>query len=469
MFLKLAEQQYADLSILPQVDEALARWKIAPAYEYWLTRMRSTDRPWPAQRSAMIALGIAGVKAAADDLRRKVEDNARPDHERIIAAQALARIDTTGLVLVSQTLAGRGTIINRLLASELLQHHTQADALTFLQKLAMDDEPAVAQLAVDRLLALAPANIPHDLASRLLQRDDAALRLTAVKALLAQATSQSIALASPSLKDVNYTVRRTAREGLGRLGLEGGLHEPVVSGVRGVLHQSDWQGLEQAAYLVGALDDEASSDRVVELLRHARPEVRLAACVALRRLQMTDTLPIALKRLEELHEHYKNTGMETYGDLGEFSTQFATGAECTQLYQLLGRMKYAPAQPIMRRVVPKGSFEVQSRAAAIWALGFLHEGQADGQLAGQLSGRLSDVMSLEPEDTNVRMMSAVTLGRMKAQSALSVLNRFMQEEISSREIGGSCRWAIMQITGEELPPLPPSIERNLDWFLAPIE
>ena len=467
-FHKFLTEPWADLEILASVDPALARWNSTPARAFWLSRFKDESAPWPARHSAIVALGWVREKQAAGDMQRLVTNDLASMPHRLVAAQALARIEPETLVSLAQSLAEKSTVIGPLLAAELLQHHTHAAAVELLQRLAIHPEPAVAQLAADRLLALSPAHLHVPLSTQLLGREDTGLRLTAVKALLAHRTAESVALAAPALGDVNYSVRRLAREGLAELAMKQGLYDAVVQAARRVLAGDRWQGLEQAVYLLGALDDEPSAQRVIELMRHSRPEVRLAACVGLRRLQVPETLPAALKRLQELHGLYGDgTVMESYGDLGEFHRQTAVGHESTQLYQLLGRLKYAPAESMMRQVVPKGSFDPQARAAAIWALGLLHEGKPDDQLVSQFSSRLSDVMSMEPEDTQVRMMSAISLGRMKASSAVPMLRRFMKDEITSREIGASCRWAIMQITGEDLPPLPAVEMQSLDWFLVP--
>ncbi len=469
VLVKAISQPFGDIDVLTQADAALARWKTQDAGKLWLERMRDEKAPWPARQSAILALGAVGEKQAEGDLQALVNSNKAPITHRLTAARALARINTTGLVSLATTLAGDDDMQGRLLAVILLQHHSDAQAVAMLQRLATDTEPAVAQLAADRLLALSPTNLSTSLAARLLANNDAGVRLTTVRTLIAHQSTEAIALVAPALNDVNYDARKTVREGLAELSTQPALRATVVSSVRQVLKGDKWQGLEQAAYLVGGLDDESMTQRVVELLRHDRPEVRLAACVALRRLQVTETLPIALKRLEELHEQYKKTNaMERYGDLGEFSILIGVGAESTQLYQLLGRMKYAPAEPIMRKVIGKGSYDAVARGAAIWGLGLMHEGKPEEQLVRQFSSRLSDVVSMEPETTEVRMMSAISLGRMKAESALGTLRKFMQDEITTREIGGACRWAIMNITGETLPPLPAVETSSTDWFLIPL-
>jgi hypothetical protein len=131
-------------------------------------------------------------------------------------------------------------------------------------------------------------------------------------------------------------------------------------------------------------------------------------------------------------------------------------------------MKYAPAEPLLRTYIPKSSgFEPTSRAAAIWALGYLHADQPDEALAEQLRQRLTDVNSEVPEEAIVRRFSAITLGRMKASSQLSSLKRMAAMDGPHSPPGVACMWAIQQITGEPIPDIPPIILRDNNWFLVP--
>src|SRR5258708_29683517 len=95
----------------------------------------------------------------------------------------------------------------------------------------------------------------------------------------------------------------------------------------------------------------------------------------------------------------------------------------------------------------------ESRAAATWALGLLHEGKAVPDLVSALGGRLNDGRSLPPESQKVRCMAAVTLGRMKASQALASLRLYCREQQPSFDpIHNACGWAIERITGEAMRP-----------------
>jgi hypothetical protein len=125
----------------------------------------------------------------------------------------------------------------------------------------------------------------------------------------------------------------------------------------------------------------------------------------------------------------------------------------------------------MRKFIPKGSGLGETcRAAAIWTLGHLHADQVDERLAGELEKRLLDAFNeMEPESWLVCRMAAVTLGRMKATKNLPALQTVLNQASLTSDLGYASAWAIWRLTGEEIPPLSPIIDPDLDWFLIPSE
>jgi len=112
----------------------------------------------------------------------------------------------------------------------------------------------------------------------------------------------------------------------------------------------------------------------------------------------------------------------------------------------------------------------EARAAAVWALGLLHEGKPVPELATVLMGRLTAVRPFDIEDDRVRRMAAVTLGRMKAGDTLPSLREFYRAGVPSlNPVSRACGWAIEEMTGEKMTPpgVVEVVER--DWFLAPAD
>ena len=73
-----------------------------------------------------------------------------------------------------------------------------------------------------------------------------------------------------------------------------------------------------------------------------------------------------------------------------------------------------------------------------------------------------------PEEPEVRRLAAVTLGRMKAEETLPALRSMIEVEGLQGGAGYACAWAINQITGEEIPDIPPFIVTEDNWFLTPV-
>jgi hypothetical protein len=213
------------------------------------------------------------------------------------------------------------------------------------------------------------------------------------------------------------------------------------------------------------LDHKPAAGRLVELLTFDRPEVFVTAAWGLRHLAVPETLPRVLAHVEAaLAGRFIPSGPDK-------SLHFESrDHQLSQLNQLLGKQKYATADAALRQFIPKMGKPVgpESRAAAIWALGLIHEGKTVSDLAAALEARLNDLSSIPPEDIRVAMMSAITLGRMKAKEALpSLRTHYRDRKPSPDPINNASGWAIEQITGEIMPAPEPIKKAQREWFLVP--
>ena len=157
-------------------------------------------------------------------------------------------------------------------------------------------------------------------------------------------------------------------------------------------------------------------------------------------------------------------------------SKFDLDVQMAQLIQAFAEMDYGPAESLMRVHVPKTvpasrRFGGEARSAAIWGLGRLLEDRPDEALARKLVSRLSDYSIVDPEDQRVQRMSAITLGRMRADYpfAISALRKYQDQMASSVAIGGSTRWALMRITGEDIPEYGPHRQLQSHFSLRPTE
>jgi hypothetical protein len=216
--------------------------------------------------------------------------------------------------------------------------------------------------------------------------------------------------------------------------------------------------LEQATILLTLLDHKLAAPRLVELLRFERPEVFVAAAWGLRKLAVPETLP---DQLREIERRWQLSQEPKADDPREMIDR-----QVAQLAQSLGRARYGPAAPMLAQFVPKEwNIGPKSRAAAIWALGLIHQKAPPARLVQELIGRLTDESVMMAEDLDVRRMCAVALGRMKAAEAKDSLTKYYPRKLSTEALPNACGWALEQITGAKLPTAGTAELIQRGWFL----
>jgi HEAT repeat protein len=452
------------------VEPALARWNYQPARAVWLKRLRETASPhW----SLVLAIrGLATVRepSAAEGLRALVVGGRVAGSIRLEAARALALLGTKGLEKDADKLAAdkslRG-IPARLAAASLLQHHKGERTIRILQRLARDDEAAVAAAAVARLIEIDPKLVAPEL-DHLLTRPDAKLRSLAVEVLRREPTEKRIRLLCDRLDDPDPAVRVKARQSLVELAAKKDLEKWVIEGGMRVLSADQWRGLEQATIQLVQLHHEDAADRLVTLLKFDRPEVYITAAWGLRKLAVPKTLAGVLSYVKAKQKQLRaGAGAPDY-------TFVLFDHQLSQLNQFLGEQKYKPAGKVLPAFIPRmekpmmANLCPESRAAAIWALGLIHKGEEVAALVTALEGRLKDPSNMPPEVPQVRSMSAISLGRMKSRTALNTLrDHYPDRKPSFDPVNNACGWAIEQITKKGMPR-PETIEiKQRIGFLTP--
>jgi HEAT repeat protein len=452
------------------VEPVLARWAYRPARDLWRERLRD-----PAAAPAgfvLAARGLAAVGEAedADRLRAVVLSDKVPGPLRLEASRALAVLRPAGLEKDGEGLASDPTprgLVGRLAAASLLRRHGGTDAVRLLQRLVRDAEPAVAVLAADRLVEIDTALLLPAL-NLLLASPDAKVRSAAVEVLFRHPGPQHLRLLGDRLDDPHPDVRSQARRALEELAAKKEFHDPIIAEGMRMLATQRWRGLEQATFLLARLDHKPAAPRLVDLLPFDREEVDLAAAYGLRKLAVAETLPGVTAHAAATRKLLLAT---TTNLARKGVTADALDHQLSQLHQLLGQQKYAPAEPVLREFIPHLAGKPigpQSRASAVWALGRLHEGNTVPDLATALEARLNDTTSQPPELLEVRYMSAIALGRMQAKAALASLRRhYHDREPSENPVNNACGWAIERITGEAVPPPKTIRAQRRDWFLVP--
>jgi HEAT repeat protein len=445
-----------DIALRELIDPALARWDHGPARAGWLERLEKS----PHKRATVLA--IQALLAVREDkscplLRTLVFSRDVVPAARFEAARALGILRPAGSDEDARQLTADASprgMSDRLAAALLLRQHKGDGAVKLLLSLAKDPEPAVAAIALTRLIEIDSKHV-EPLLESVLSSADAKVRGLGVETLFQRASADHIGLLGDRLSDPHPEVRSQARRAMSELHRQAAWRESVNREATRVLDGNDWRGLEQATIVLAQVNHKPAASRLLELLASQRPEVCIASAWGLRLLAVPETLPAALG-------HFRSTLADPK------IPREAVDPQLCQLAQFFGFSKYKPADAALRAIVPpRTPAGFETRAAAIWALGLIHERKPDAGLVGLFAGRVSAVRPFDVEDSRVRRMSAVSLGRMKAEGALATLREFFRAKKQSLDVvNNACGWAIEQIMGEPMPPGQVEISQ-LDWFLIP--
>jgi HEAT repeat protein len=455
--------QTGAVDIAQAVEPVLGRWEFAPLIQTWRQRLQAR-RPVDRRRMliAIRGLGQQGDATAAADLLRIAVDGGEHPELRLAAAEVLGEIRREGGEDAAAELSERSHVVERLVAAHLIRHHTSPTAQKLLIQLGQDDQSSVAAIALGRLVELDPSLI-LPFAADSLSKGDANVRRLVAEALLAQPSERSLPMLGDLLGDPIPDLRIFVRQSLAALAAASPRWQPqIVAQGQRMLATDQWPALEQAMKLLVVLEDTSQTGRFLELLDHARPEVYVTAAWALRKSAVDESL-------EPLLEFARARNKQRVELMMQDNYLAGLDEQLSQILQFFGQKKYAPAEPFLRSFVPK-NFEVQeTRAAAIWTLGYLHQNDPDPELVAQLVERLRDIEGMFPEAGLIRRFAAVSLGRMQAQQALPDLERFSEAGRIESSIGYACAWAIREITGREFDPPTASVQTYTNFFLEPLD
>ncbi len=457
------------LAVARIVEPALVQWKSPVMQQVWLDRVNQKaglkPNEGPGDTDAQIIVAIEGLLAvsadeAAEALWELVRRSELKSVIRLAAADTLGKLTSPDLSAHAAELVASqdSDPLAALLALRLLVNQQDASAVATLQTLAKNPISAVQSGALDRLF-----RIDHQLVlpycEEAIKSSDVNVRRTVAKTLTKEAKVELIASLAMLLDDVNPKLRRQMAGAMVHLAKRPALKDEVIAQSHAVLSENSWRGCEQATTVLVSLDHKPAGDRLVELLDHPRPEVMSTAAWGLRKLAIPRHLPAMLEQGQQQFEAFNNGSI---GDLRKGAVQ-----QLAQLFMAFGQMRYFEADGLLRAYIPKNhSLGEDSRAAAAYALGFLHEGKATGDLTGLMVQRLNDTEADFPESDKVRRNVAIALGRMKSESALPDLRKYGSY---FGEVGLASAWSIHLMTGEPRPT--PGVTSQVidDWFLSPIK
>jgi len=448
------------LEIVKIVEPALASWDYEPARTTWRQRLSDPEIERSRLQLAIQCLGIVKDADALSALLRIVKDANAEVPVRLSAARASAEISHSDLIAAANELASdeAGQPTASLLAATLLTKQNSSEAVSTLKRLAAVDSVTASGVALRRLFEIDPSHV-YGYSTAAIRSTDVNIRRVGWETLVHRADADSIGQLAPLMDDMNPGLRRDVSDSMLRLAEQASLREVVIQTTTDVVLQDSWRGLEQGIIVLATLDHEPAAPRLIELLTHRRPEVAVTAAWGLRTLAVSETLPAMFAQAEQQTKLIVD-------EMFDLRYAFAIDLQLSQLFQAFGELGHGEAETLMRKFIPKTLFySGAARPAAVWAIGKLNEGTVDEELAKLLAERLADVTSMMPEVDPVRRMSAIGIGRMKAESQLNALRQFVPEAPGIP--GQACAWSLERMTGEVREFSLERVISTADWFLVP--
>ena len=459
LFARLAEQKGAAISEI--VEPALADWKSSVMEEAWVARVKGQAASPSQLNLAITGLAAVGSKDANGALQSLVMNSSALRKLRLAAAHALGKIAPEDQLALASELQKRSEsqVLDAFLGLALLDGTDTDDAVSLLQKFVGHPNSAVQSLALEHLYRVDFKLVLPFVNSHLGSRD-VNVRRWCAKALVDSRNAKDVVSIAGLLNDVNPDLRSYAANSLVGFGSDEQLKPLVLTEVEKIIAGDDWRGCEQACVVFGKLDHEAAAERMVELLGHPRGDVKVSAAWGLTQLRVAEVLPDMLDHAESVYEGLKS---------GELNSRMAgVTYHLAHLCIAFGDQGYTAAEPLLVKLVPKSyDYGEFPRAAAVWSLGLFHKDDPQPQLVASLVERLQDDEGMVPEIELVRIMSAVSLGRMNAESAKEALAEY---SVYTNLLGSATRWGLEEITGEPVP-LPnhkPTTNTKNQWFLTPL-
>jgi HEAT repeat protein len=446
------------------LEPALAEMKAEAYIPDWMARLAAADVHPRDLILAIRCLGTIGHSPAADRLLEIVHNSRQRPDIRTAAARSVGIIRDSKLEPDVRRLMTGNTpsILHRICAANLLVRHSGEEAQEFMLKFAVDPEPAVARIALARLLEIDP-QLVLPIAENSMQSADVHVRTHGSTAYIRLPTPERIAVLARLLDDPHPDLRRSVCSSLLELTNRPELDKPIRDAAFAMLAGPSWRGQEQSALLLGKLDHEPAAARLFELLDSPRPEVEIASAWAIKSLAIPEMLPMLLEKAIE------RTKMKNSDAFRNNTLPAGIDDETAHIFELFGKLKYTASEKLLRDHIAK-QFQLgeKTRAAAIWTLGIFYAGAPDEELATKYMERIND-MGPPPDMPKVVMMCFVSLGRMKAVSKRDEVKSKFSIDMSSDRDSEIRRWAVMQLTGEDLPPLKPRKYSVTDWFLTPLD
>jgi len=444
------------------IDPALSRWKFAAAGDVWKQRLSTDSETAVAVSLACDGLAALGDLKASDLLLAVLRGKLLAYEKRKSAAKAICLLVPDAALTESDSCIA-GNELERLLGIELLTS-TNPEAHAKLSPLCSDTSDAVATAAWTVLHELSPETLVPQISTGRSHRD-AAVRMTAARIMRRFPDAERTQWLHQMLSDKHLEVRNVAREMLFLVAEEhAALRVEIIEMASDTLkaNPDDWQAIEQCLLLLGQLRASQFSDRCIPLLEHPRNEVLVTSAWLLHLFPDPAVEDAVKKRLIQIEELTLSLDMT--------STKVEVGLQSSYLFQFAGLQRMKDLEPVLKQNFRKilVSRLILKRAAAMWALGLFHEKENVPELAKSLIGRINDRDGPSPELLEVRRMSTIALGLIRADSARPDLLDAYRVDPALSLIPDSARWSLGMMGDPLLEPVKPYTPVVGGWRLSPV-
>lgn len=426
--------QSGDMDFVLRIDPALAAWNHAPATSLWLERLSGESATRTLRWSVIECLGKVRATEARGALLKLLVEPRGDLSLRMASARALGTIGGLAADDAAAISPTSRSLEDRILAAHVWRGiNPQATRVNTLTALTKDSDAGVAQVAFASMLHSDPDAAAAN-AVTLSRHGDAAIRTLSVQALHAKPSAAAVEPLVALLGDPVAEIRESAREVLSAMARDSSLAAAVRQGVQPGLRATNWQAQRGAVLVAAALKDKSLIESLLGLMGHEKPAVRIATIYALRQTDPAGVADRLAARAAELTKTKPDT---------------ATTVELAQIVQSLALSKHAASATLFKSLIPRNApAGPEARAAAIWGLGLLLEGQTDAALAAQLVSRMNDGRGESPEDGNVRRMAVITLGRIKHPPAGKQLESALKDFAGELQLEVALRWSIERLGGK---------------------
>lgn len=452
----LEQLQTADESERLVIEPALARWGNQNVTAVWQQRLSDPRATTVSYRLATQGVAALGVTEAVPVLADRAGDVSVPFGKRAASADALSQLDAARGRDVAAPLM-TGSLQDRLICVRLLAAPDRSSTQE-LARLCSDPQDAVAAAAWEAVFRL-DSELLLPLLDEGRRHRDAVVRITAARTMELYANPERTRWLDELTNDVHLQVRNIGRDMLRQVAEEhADLHDQIVAQAVDRLHgdAEEWQGIEQALLLLGQLEQTTFSPDCLPLLRHPRPEVYVTAAWL-----------IHLFPDDAVRDDLETVVREQEGRLARFEadTDFANvGLQVGLLFHYFGLQRDPGIDDLLEAQFSKTvAGGPEKRGAAMWALGLIHEHESDSPLVAKFVDRMTDTEGLDPEHIIVRRLSALSLGRLRAMSAVPTLLSRMSKDGVETLIPQTVRWD-MQVMGQPVPELPPPFTEFVSGF-----